>query len=242
MDNSFQTSFIPKKPMIPASSSIRRKSAVSLTMVFFVLLLIVTGVAAGGLFFYKNYLKNQETTLSASLSAESSNFDQKTIDELELFDKRNTVAKQILTSHIVLSPMFTLLGNLTIPAIQYTHFEQTKGDTGYAVKLSGIAKDYKSIALQADVFNSEKGRSFKGVVFSNLTKEASGNVTFDVGFTVDPSLLSYANDVSSSIPTDATASQTSSTQAPTDQVTLPPVTPSGSTSTNPSAAAGPTQQ
>jgi hypothetical protein len=60
------------------------------------------------------------------------------------------------------------------------------------VRMSGVARDYKSVALQASVFNSAKGRYFKNVVFSNLTKDnKNGYILFDLDFMVDPALLSY---------------------------------------------------
>jgi hypothetical protein len=61
--------------------------------------------------------------------------------------------------------------------------------------MSGIARDYKSIALQADVFNTNEGRMFKDVVFSNITKDKNNYVTFNVEFNVDPKLLSYGNSI-----------------------------------------------
>ncbi len=191
MENSFQTSFIPKKPITTEPVS-TYKSPTSIITVFFVFLLIGMGIISGGLFFYKIYLQNQEKILSDSLATASVGFDKNTVDELELFDKRSTVSKQLLSSHIIMTPLFTLLGQLTIPSIQFTKFSQTDDIIkGFSVNLSGSAQDYKSIALQADAFNSDQGHSFKNVIFSNLTKDPSGRVLFDVAFTVDPNLLSY---------------------------------------------------
>ena len=188
MENSFQTSFIPKKPV---ATDISRKQPKSLFSVLSVLLLIIIAVASAGLFVYKSYLAKQKEVLSSSLEKVRDSFERDTISELELFDKRASAAKQVLSSHIVLSPMFELLGTLTIPSIQYTKFEHQTNEKGFFVKISGLARDYRSIALQADVFNSTKGRSFKNVVFSNLTRDKSNNVGFDLEFIVDPSLLSY---------------------------------------------------
>ena len=183
MENSFQTSFIPKKPV---ATDISRKQPKSLFSVLSVLLLIIIAVASAGLFVYKSYLAKQKEVLSSSLEKVRDSFERDTISELELFDKRASAAKQVLSSHIVLSPMFELLGTLTIPSIQYTKFEHQTNEKGFFVKISGLARDY-----QADVFNSTKGRSFKNVVFSNLTRDKSNNVGFDLEFIVDPSLLSY---------------------------------------------------
>ncbi len=193
MENSFQTSFIPKKPITAASVSHRHAS--NLFMIFSVLILIVMGVASGGLFFYKSYLVKEKSILSASLEKVRDSFEKDTIDELELYDKRVSSSKQVLDGHIVLSPLFTLLGELTIPGVQYTKFDHQTTEKGFFVKMSGIARDYRSIALQADVFNTAKGRSFKNVVFSNLTRNKNNYVSFDVDFIVDPSLVSYQKNI-----------------------------------------------
>lgn len=91
--------------------------------------------------------------------------------------------------------MFALLGEITIPSVQYTNFSQQTGADGFAVTIEGIARDYKSIVLQSDAFNTPKGSSFKNILFYNLTKDKSNNISFNLKFTVDPSLLSYKNNI-----------------------------------------------
>lgn len=188
MENSFQTSFIPKKPITSSVSDRTPRSLFSLIATF---LLIVSLVLSAGLFVYKIYLKKQKESLSVSLAVARDSFEKETIDELNLFDQRTQSVKQILGSHVVQSPMFALLGEVTIPSIQYTSFEQQTNDKGFLVSIEGLARDYKSIALQSEVLNSEKGRYFKNVLFSNLTKDKNNNIGFDLKFNVDPNLLSY---------------------------------------------------
>ncbi|MFA5773728.1 MAG: hypothetical protein WC908_03605 [Candidatus Paceibacterota bacterium] len=188
MENSFQTSFIPKKPITSSVSDKTPRNFFSLITTF---LLIISILISVGLFVYKIYLTKQKESLSASLAIARDSFEKDTIDELALFDKRTESAKQILNGHIVLSPMFALLGEITIPQIQYTNFEQQTNDKGFLVNIEGLALDYRSIALQADMFNSVKGRSFKNVLFSNLMKDKNNNISFDLKFNIDPDLLSY---------------------------------------------------
>lgn len=194
MENSFQTSFIPKKP-ITTSSSVVRNTSRSFFGIISVIILIVVGISSVGLFFYKSYLVGQKKVSSDSLLKVRDSFEKDTIDELELYDKRVLASKQVLNNHIVLSPLFSLIGNLTIPEVQYTKFDHVTTDKGFFVKISGIASDYRSIALQADALNTSKGRSFKNVVFSNLTKNKDNRVGFDLEFSVDPALLSYEKNV-----------------------------------------------
>ncbi len=193
MQNSFQTSFIPKRS-VNFTQEEKSKSKSVFTILSTILLIIMV-ISSIGFFFYKNYLNKQKESLSASLLIARDSFEKDTISQLELFDKRINITKDILNGHIILSPMFKLLGNLTIPSIQYTKFEHRTENDGFHVNLSGISSDYRSIALQADVFNTTKSRYFKNVIFSNLTKDKKNYVTFDVSFTVDPTLLSYEKNI-----------------------------------------------
>jgi hypothetical protein len=192
MENSFQTSFIPKKPVV---SSKINKTPKSLLLIILSFLLIVSVLASIGLFLYKNYLIKQKESYSTELSLVRESFEKDTIDELALFDKRTESAKGILNDHIVLSPVFVLLGEITIPSIQYTSFSHQNDENNFVVEIEGLAKDYRSIALQANMFNSEKSHSFENVLFYNLTKDKSNNINFSLKFNVKPALLSYQNNL-----------------------------------------------
>lgn len=165
----------------------------------FVLFIVVGSYV--GLFFYKNLLISQIKGLQESLASAKDSFEPETISDLQLFDKRMSVSRQVLSSHTVLSPLFDALALVTIPSIQYTSFiaENSIDGKGVSVKMVGLARDYKSIAIQASVFNSPKGKYFKDVVFSNLVlsddKDKKGYIGFDVAFIVDPSLLSYEKQI-----------------------------------------------
>ena len=223
MENSFQTSFIPKKPIIPNMATSSSGNTINISMVVSVFILVVMLLAFGGLYVYKNfYLLKNEEALSANLFKIRDSFDKDTITELETFDKRTNIAKQILNQHVVLSPLFEKVNDLTLSSIQYTKFEQKITNNLFVVRMSGIARDYKSIALQADVFNTDKKQLFKNVIFSNLTKNKNNYVTFDVEFSVDPSLLYFSNNITNTI-------------APVTQTPTP--TPTATSNQNPSTTA-----
>lgn len=196
MENSFQTSFIPKKPISATTQNVVQKTPLSFITTISFIVLIISVILSVGFYFYKNYLIKQKESISISLQQARSSFDKDKISTLELFNKRIEAASIIIENHVVLSPLFNLIGEITIPNIQYTKFShQNTANNVLLVKMSGIAVDNKSIAIQSDVFNTEKARFFKNVIFSNLVKDRNNNVNFDVEFTVDPSLLSYAKNI-----------------------------------------------
>jgi len=201
MENSFQTSFIPKKPII--SSGVSGKEPINFFSIITIFLLIVSILASAGLYAYKLYLTKQKESISSSLLIARDSFEKDTINELDLFYKRTESAKKILSNHIVLSPLFSLLEDITIPQVQYKSFDQSIDEKGgfFTVKMTGIASDYRAIVLQADVFNSEKSSSLKNVLFSNLTKDKNNNISFNLEFDVSPDFFSYEKNSLSEEPT-----------------------------------------
>jgi len=67
----------------------------------------------------------------------------------------------------------------------------SKKNAPVLIKMSGAAIGYRSVALQSDLFT--KSKSFIDPIFSNLTLDNSGNVLFNLDFTVDPTFINYQN-------------------------------------------------
>lgn len=206
MDNNtqFQTSFIPKKPIMaePVRHTPRPvQKSISIFYVLAFVMVVIAGGAYAGLYFYKSSLTVAVDEAKKSLKLAEASFEPEAISDLQLFDKRVSASKQVLASHVVLSPFFELLGSLTLPSVQFKSFNSAIGSDGknFVVRMSGVAKDYKSIAIQAQTFNSNEGKYFKDVVFSNLTlsdeKENKGYVSFEISFYVDPVLMSYEKQI-----------------------------------------------
>lgn len=199
MENSFQTSFIPKRPIIDSGDSSKSKEPVSLFSVISVVLIVISVLASGGLFAYKLYLTRQKDELSKSLLRARDSFEQDTINELGLFDERVKSAKEVISNHVALSNVFSHLEDITIPQVQYVKFEEQMNDKGIlTANLSGIASDYRSIAIQADMFSSDNSSPFKNVLFSNLSRMQNGTVSFNLKFDIDSSAYLYTKNLSKS--------------------------------------------
>lgn len=177
------------------SSSVTGKEPRNFLSMLAIFLLALSILVSGGVYLYKSYLIKQEQSLSGSLSKNRDSFEKDTIEELELFNKRTETAKKILSNHITVSALFSRLGEITIPSVQYNSFDYSTNANGFTVSMKGLAKDYRSIALQSDAFNTTKGRSFKNVLFSDLMKDKNNNISFSLKFDVDPTLLSYEKNI-----------------------------------------------
>ncbi|MDO8659288.1 MAG: hypothetical protein Q7K54_01680 [Candidatus Parcubacteria bacterium] len=190
MEPNFQTSFIPKKPIVEeravAPHSVGFLVAISLFILFTVLLV------SAGLYFYKGILTKNIAQMENTLNLAKNRFEPSKIAELQVLDKRLRASSEILSHHIALTPVFQALQTLTMKTVRYTKFSYTLGESKNAkivVKMNGLAIGYRSIALQSDLFAQNK--NLIDPVFSNLTLDDKGNVLFDLEFSVDPSFVDY---------------------------------------------------
>jgi hypothetical protein len=193
MEPNFQTSFIPKKPMIEQRATSARP--VGLLTVIAIIILFVLLVATGGLYFYKGILTKNITDMQNSLNLAQNRFEPSKITELQTLDKRLNAATIILSKHIAITPIFKAISDITMRTVSYTNFSYTVGDGSTTqnsminIKMSGVAVGYRSIALQSDLLATNK--NIIDPVFSNLTLDNKGNVVFDLQFSVDPSFVNY---------------------------------------------------
>ncbi len=195
MEQQFQTSFIPKKPLVTE----QKTSGVSSNIfsIIGVVIFITSLVAAGGAYGYKVYAEKKVLSQAQSLESARAEFEPKLISDLQQVERRLKASYDILSNHISVSPIFSALQEATIKTVRYTKFSYSlnpeAGAEKVIVKLSGQATNYTSIALQSDLL--AKNKYIKNIVFSNLSLDEKGNVLFDLTFSVDPSFVSYRTNV-----------------------------------------------
>ncbi|MFZ2072119.1 MAG: hypothetical protein WA101_02470 [Minisyncoccia bacterium] len=190
MEQNFQTSFIPKKPMIEDRAVPSR--SVGLLTIISIFIFFAVAVASGGLYFYKGVLEKNIVKMNSDLTLAKNRFEPAKITQLQVLDKRLSAADGILSKHIAVSPIFKALQDTTMKNVRYTKFSyefSTEKVSNIIVKMSGQAVGYRSIALQSDIF--AKNKYFIDPVFSNLSLDDKGNVLFDLEFSVDPSFVDY---------------------------------------------------
>ncbi len=196
MEPNFQTSFIPKKPMMEERVVHTRSIGFFTIISIFILFTVV--LASVGLYFYKGVLKTSITKMENDLNLAKNRFEPSKITELQLLDKRLHASTEILANHIAVTPIFQALSTITEKTVRFTKFDYVLGDgkdpksPKVTVKMSGLAVGYRAIALQSDLFTTkDEGKNFIDPVFSNLTLDDKGNVLFNLEFSVDPSFVGY---------------------------------------------------
>ena len=126
------------------------------------------------------------------LNLAKNRFEPSKITELQVLDKRLRASTEILSNHVVITPIFEALQAITMKTVRYTKFGYTLGEekkSNVVIKMSGVAVGYRSIALQPDLFAKDK--NLIEPIFSNLTLDEKGNVLFELEFSVDPSFVNY---------------------------------------------------
>lgn len=209
MDNNFQTSFIPKKPL--AEERVPREKSVNIFSFLATIIFFTSLVTAGGVYFYKIVLTKQVATMSDQLNIAKEAYDPNLITELQNLDKRINASEEILSNHIALSPLFKSLQQLTLKTIRFTKFDysvSTENSSNINVKMTGTTRGngYEPIALQAELL--KKNKYIKDPVFSNLNLDDRGGVTFDLVFTVDRSFLSYTSGINQTVSRNTSESNT----------------------------------
>lgn len=188
MEQNFQTSFIPKKPIIEDTT--KKSSSSSFFVILAVLIFLTVVLAFGGLYLYQNILSKNITAKKEQLDRANQRFEIDRINELKLLDKRLKAGSKVLDKHISISPIFEILQKITMKTVRYTKFSYEITDKNeIIIKMNGQALGYRYIALQADLFSAEK--NLINPVFSNLTLDDKSNVNFDLTFSVDPALVDY---------------------------------------------------
>src|SRR4051812_27559084 len=108
MDNQFQSSFIPKKPLIGADVASHR-APVNFFALFGLVIFILSIALAVGSFFWVKILEGQVASNQATLKADRLAFNPDLIDEIKHVSDRMNAAKDILGNHISLLDFFTLI-------------------------------------------------------------------------------------------------------------------------------------
>lgn len=192
MEQNFQTSFIPKKPMIEERAVASRPIGFFLVLSIFILCTML--VASGGLYFYRGVVTKNIIQMEDSLNRAKNSFEPSKITQLQTLDKRLRASTEILSKHLAISPIFEALQAITMKTVRFTKFDYTlegEQNTRVSVKMNGVAVGYRSIALQSNLFAQNK--YFIDPIFSNLSLDNGGNVLFDLEFSVDPTFVDFKN-------------------------------------------------
>lgn len=189
----FQTSFIPKKPIV-GGPSVERVSVNFFSIIALAIFLVSIALAAGA-FAYSKIVAKQIDDSNQQLEIVKKQFDPAFITEATRLNARIEAAKTLLANHIAPSFIFTdLIQQYTLKdEIAFSSFDWNYDVAGKGtITMKGVAKNYTSVALQAREFAAHI-QYLKNQVFSDLSLDQNGNVSFSFKGTIDPGLINFKN-------------------------------------------------
>ena len=229
MEVGVPTSFIPHDATT-ALSPHHYEQAGGLTDLL-TLLAVVSFVASSvlgvGTFFYLQYLTNQSMQMQNQIKTVQASLDTGLFKQMTRLDTRMNSAETLLESHIAPSSFFTALNATTLTTVSFQSLSFDAGDPkGVALKMSGIARDVNSVALQADLFG--KSGVITDSIFSGIDQHADG-VHFSVSGYVNPAAINYTTLVTGQPPAGVNQLPATSTSAAVPGGTSPYGTPTAQT-------------
>lgn len=214
MENQFQPSFVPRRPIIPNEGALRPRSRTSFFVLIASAIFVLAVLATAAVFAYKAVLTKTNETKQQKIQDAIQKFDPEITKQLTIFKARIDNAKQLLQSHAALSTFLSLLEQNTAQTIRYTSFSYATGVDKMTVVMKGESTSYAAIAFQSDVLS--RNDNLKSVIFSNLNLAESGLVGFDVKADIDPKLVSYRTALTTAAASAATAASSTDTTVGTD--------------------------
>ena len=189
MDNNFQTSFIPKKPMtIEASET---GSGVNIFLLISIFIFIIAVIASAGVYLYQaslvQGLKDRVDRL-AILQKD----DPTTLENIIAFDRQLNLADKLLSQHVAVSPIFAYLGENTAQDVRFKSLIFSYTDPSkVSLKMSGVAKNFNAIAGQSDAFKKSSYSGIINPIFSDFVPTPTGTVSFNLTADLDSDLVNY---------------------------------------------------
>ncbi|MBI2673952.1 MAG: hypothetical protein HYX23_01575 [Candidatus Zambryskibacteria bacterium] len=219
MEPKFQSSFIPKGPVVstmPGTPMRRRSQGKSLFYFLSIIIFSASVLSALGVFGYKFYLKYRIEQMGVDLENARMTLQPEAISELTRLDNRLLSSQKLIAQHQILSPLFKFLEASTPKTVRFNEFNYAKTSQGLELSAIGEARGYAALALQSDIFS--KSQYFKNSIFSHLTLNDNGDVSFSLKTMVDPTLVSYQREVELIgvplvAPAESTATSTNSTSS-----------------------------
>ncbi|MES3030896.1 MAG: hypothetical protein V4697_00605 [Patescibacteria group bacterium] len=197
METKFQTSFIPKKPIV-ADQKIRKSGGTSVFM--FLATLIFIASIAGAVFsvIWKGVLLQAQESYKERLVESEKRFNTNLIEELKKANTKIDLGKQLLKNHLAVSEVFGIISRLTIEGVQFESFDfsgAAKDGEGLKISMKGKGNSFSAIAFQSDVFGQSQrygsNKILKNPVLSDLNLDDKGNVGFTFTTSIDPTDISY---------------------------------------------------
>lgn len=196
MEPKFQTSFIPKKPIVSGQGSgikvVRSANIFSLIATIF---FIVTVIISGALFVYKRVLLDDIEKAKLAVDNADKAIQSTLIKDLIDTNSRIVATKNLLDKHIAVSKLLSKLESLTIKKVRFTELSYKNQETGSVLLIKAEAQNYNALAQQENAYSTSD--FLVNPQFSNFILTDNGGITVDFTSNINPSTISYKESLES---------------------------------------------
>lgn len=194
MPPSIPTSFVPHTaPRRPLDS----RTTGAFGLVAYIIFGLVCAFAIG-VFFYDRLLAVTQASREKALVKEEAAIDAATVESFVRLRNRLDSGRTLLAEHVAFSNFFSSFSNILPTNVRFTTLRisfDTKGNA--KVEGAGIAKSFNALSVSSGAF-ADEGR-IKDVIFSKITVNRNGSISFGFSATIDPRLLTFAPGAASAI-------------------------------------------
>lgn len=197
METKFQTSFIPKKPIMQEN---KITTGVSLFLLISIIIFLISSGIAGWVYLEKGRLINSITEQKDIINKnkDSLNKDSVSIEKFVELNTRIETSKSLLSRHISVAPLFGFLGERVLKNVRFNSFVFSAAGTEASsagkikVDISGKALDWRTMAAQADEISKSEWKSIiTEPKISNLSLASDGSVVFSLSASLNPNFVTY---------------------------------------------------
>lgn len=203
MEPKFQTSFIPKRPVIDASrAALPTVKNFNIFSLFATVVFTITILVSAGLFGYRLYIINEIVKADKTLDEARSIFEPDTVKDLLDASTRFRTINNLLENHFVVSELLLVLKDLTVKNVAFSDLAYRYNNKIISLDIKGVSRSYNAIAQQSDIF--AESDFFQNQVFSGFSLTENGNIGFKYSANILKDKVSYksaVNRISSDIET-----------------------------------------
>ncbi len=182
------TSFVPH-----AQTGNARKLSADFTGLFGIIAYIIFGIVfviAIGVFLYGQIRLKTLATAEAKLSSAIEKIDTETVEGFVRLRDRLVSSDKLINEHIAFSGFFSSLEKILPTSVRFLDIKLSLSDSDSPeLEGSGIAKSFNALAAVSTAF-AQDGR-IRDAIFSNISINKDGSVSFDLSATLDPKLTAF---------------------------------------------------
>lgn len=185
----FQTSFVPKKPVV-SGPGIPTPKGNNFFMIIATFIFIVSLVFVGLVYFWKYSLTETISGQLNDLQRARDEFNPEEIAQATRLNNRIISIEELLNKHRSPVQVFEVLERYTLNTVRFNSFSyKTTEGNEISISGSGVGSGFESIVLQSDEFGATT--LLRDVIFNSVVGQENGLVSFSFSALLDPNVVLY---------------------------------------------------